>query len=83
MASETVGEPVVHDFSAYDTHVYPVGLYPALRSHVSTRIGGSFAEVMSAGVCKDGKAAAAATSSIEKRYFRRAMLYGLMATFMW
>ena len=24
----------MHDFSGYDTHVYPVGLYPALRAHL-------------------------------------------------
>lgn len=35
-------EPVVHDFSEYDTHVYPVDLYPALRAHVR-RAGTAFA----------------------------------------
>ncbi|CAM9729877.1 unnamed protein product [Scytosiphon promiscuus] len=99
-ASQVLGvrqdEPVVHDFSAYDTHVYPIGLYPALRAHVRateaiTRDSeGSLADVMSAGACEgggSGEGAVVVGGAKEevgrRRWFRREMQYNLMASFMW
>jgi len=85
------GEEVIHDFSSYDTHVYPVGLYPALRAHLrTTRDTGSLGETMAAGTC-DGQEKVQVASSdgqgpeeLEKqRRFRREMQFNLMATFMW
>lgn len=62
-------EEVVHDFSSYDTHVYPIDLYPALRAHLRREAytsrddgggdrggdaeGHSLTDVMSAGACDD------------------------------
>lgn len=102
-ASKALGvpahEPVVHDFSEYDTHVYPVNLYPVLRSHLREKNvafkeddddadaeGRSLPRVMSAGACDGGSAAGEGErqEEIEKRRrFRREMQFNLMATFMW
>lgn len=88
-------EPVLHDFSEYDTHVYPIGLYPALRAHLrrgdddddAGTEGPPLAEVMSAGACEgDGDSGAVYEGPEEigkRRRFRREMQFNLMATFMW
>lgn len=83
------GEEVIHDFSSYDTHVYPVGLYPALRAHLRTTRGtGSLGEAMASGTC-DGQGQVASSDGqgpeelAKQRRFRREMQFNLMATFMW
>lgn len=101
-ASQVLGvrqdEAVVHDFSAYDTHVYPVAMYPALRAHVRATEAvtrgseGSLADVMSTGVCEGGGGSSGGGAVVvgggkeevgKRRWFRREMQYNLMASFMW
>lgn len=79
------GDAVVHDFSAYDTHVYPISMYPMLRAHVlysTRRKFTSLGESMGGGDCEGG-GLAATTSRVEKNHFRRVVQYSLMATFLW
>ena len=81
------GEQVIHDFSTYDTHVYPVDLYPALRAHLgASRDKGSLAQSMLVGTC-DGRGGVGGPQGPEelwrRRRFRREMQFNLMATFMW
>jgi len=81
------GEEVVHDFSNFDTHVYPVGLYPALRAHLrTTKDTGSLEETMATGTCYgqgEGSFPSRPQELEKRRRFRREMQFNLMATFMW
>lgn len=74
-------EEAVYDFSNYDMHVYPVTMYPALRSHMRATPGREWREAMAAGTCA-GTRQNGGTAAGEER-FRTEMQYNLMATFLW
>lgn len=80
--SLATGEDVLHEFSIFNTHVYPRQMYPALREFVEELHGKSFSDFMSTHTGKCSSPPVLATWTQDER---NSLLsdFNLMGAFLW